>query len=578
MTTTDAAIRVDTLEALQRLRYKVVAAGGRSILVLVDGDRVFALDNRCPHMGFPLHRGSVQDGILTCHWHHAKFDLAGGCTLDPFADDAPAFPVEVRGGVVYLDPRPIEREPREHWMRKAREGLEQNIRLVLAKSVIGLDEIDATDDLLRVTARFGLHNRAAGWSSGLSILTAMANVLRVLAPDDRRSALYQGLLHVARSTEGQPPSFDLEPLDTSEVAPDRYVQRFRRFIDSRAEDAAERTLRTAIRIGLPRETVATMIFASCTDHLYLNEGHSLDFANKAFELLDHVGWQEAETVLPSLIPDLVRAERMEESSSWRHPIDLPALLSEAHGRLDGLVARGVERQSEWKDHETLAELILDGEPQDVLTSLCELVGDGVPLTELSATVAYAAARRPVHFHISNEFGDWDTVHHTFTYTNAVDQAMRRAPSTLLARGIFDGAMSVYLERFLNVPKQPRPPAGSEANAEDLLSAFDQQGHVDEAAKVVASMLAAGRHDEVLRTLGHALLREDAGFHQFQIYEAGVRQYGHFVGTQAGDDVLVGVSRFLAAHSPTVRATGQTLDIATRLHRGESLAGDVADGT
>jgi hypothetical protein len=27
-------------------------------------------------MGFPLDRGSVDDGILTCHWHHARFELA----------------------------------------------------------------------------------------------------------------------------------------------------------------------------------------------------------------------------------------------------------------------------------------------------------------------------------------------------------------------------------------------------------------------------------------------------------------------------------------------------------------------
>src|SRR2546428_1412047 len=27
-------------------------------------DRVFALDNRCPHMGFPLDRGSVEDGTV----------------------------------------------------------------------------------------------------------------------------------------------------------------------------------------------------------------------------------------------------------------------------------------------------------------------------------------------------------------------------------------------------------------------------------------------------------------------------------------------------------------------------------
>lgn len=37
---------------------------------------MFAVDNRCPHMGFPLDRGTCGDGILTCHWHHASFDLA----------------------------------------------------------------------------------------------------------------------------------------------------------------------------------------------------------------------------------------------------------------------------------------------------------------------------------------------------------------------------------------------------------------------------------------------------------------------------------------------------------------------
>ena len=77
----------------------------------------------------------------------------------------------------------------------------------------------------------------------------------------------------------------------------------------------------------------------------------------------------------------------------------------------------------------------------------------------------------------------------------------------------------------------------------------------------------------MKTLGHALRREDSGFHQFQMYEAGVRQYRQFAGRTAGDHILVGVSRFLTAHSPTVRATGQTFDIAARLHRGESLHGE-----
>ena len=573
-----ATVEVCSFEELEREGHRVISIEGRVVLVLLDQGRVFAVDNRCPHMGFPLHRGTVKDGILTCNWHHAKFELAGGCTFDPFADDVTSFRVEVRDGRVWLDPQPIEEDRLAHWVRKLDEGLEQDIRLVLAKSIIGLSELDVTTDALRKAALFGIRNRAAGWSTGLSILTAMANVLPSLDAQDRPLAVYHGLVHVARSSRGQPPNFDLEPLATKETRPERYLDWFRRFIEVRSDAAAERTLRTAIRVGLPPGAVADMIFAACTDHLFLDVGHSLDFANKAFELLDHIGWEQAEEVLPSLIPNMVRAQRMEESSSWRHPVDLAALLHEVHDDLDAAIDEGGGRQVEWvgdwQGHQELAETILDAEPADTLRTMLDLVRQGVPLTELSAAVAYAAARRPVHFHVSNEFGDWDTVHHTFTYANAVDQAMRRSPSKLLARGIFDGAMSVYLERFLNVPKQPIPtPSGAAPAQEELLAAFDVQGQVDETAQIVVDALAGGRHEEVVRALGHAMLREDAGFHQFQIYEAGLRQYRRFAGGPAGDHVLIGTARFLTAHAPTVRAVGQTYDIAARLHRGEALHGE-----
>ena len=51
------------------------AAGTPSLFFHHDGE-VHAVDNRCPHMGLPLDRGSVKDDILTCHWHHARFDLS----------------------------------------------------------------------------------------------------------------------------------------------------------------------------------------------------------------------------------------------------------------------------------------------------------------------------------------------------------------------------------------------------------------------------------------------------------------------------------------------------------------------
>src|SRR5436305_9455029 len=105
---------------------RVVSAGDRPVLLLRHSDGFYAVDNRCPHMGFPLDRGSVKDCILTCHWHHARFDLASGGTFDPWADDVRTFPVEIRDDEVWVDVAP--REDLKAYQRvRVREGLEQNL-------------------------------------------------------------------------------------------------------------------------------------------------------------------------------------------------------------------------------------------------------------------------------------------------------------------------------------------------------------------------------------------------------------------------------------------------------------------
>lgn len=578
-TEADRGVRVGTLAELEQEGVRVVRAGKAAVAVFCDRGRLAALDNRCPHLGFPLHRGTVSDGVLTCHWHHAKFDLAGGCTFDPFADDAVPYPVTVVDGVVWVGTQPLPRDRRTHHLRKLDEGLEHNLELVLAKSVLGLDGVATPAEVLARAAAFGVRNRAAGWSAGLSILTALGGVLDVLDPADRQAALFHGLVHVGRHTAGQPPSFDLDPLDTSERDPERLTGWFRRFCEVRADGAAERTLRAAIRCGLGRAEVAGMILAACTDHRFLDEGHALDFANKAFELLDLVGWDRADEILPSLVPAITSGQRMEETSSWRHPVDLAALVARAAATLDEPSKEPAQPPAQpWDGHAELAGLVLDGEPGAALERIAGLLRAGVPAAEVATAVAYAAALRLVAFPTTNDEADWDTVHHVFTYAGAVAESMRRAPSQALLRGLLDAAAAVHLERFLNVPKRPLPePSGRHPEPADLLDLLDRHGHVDEAGQVCADLLAAGRDREVVRTLGHGLLREDATFHSYQVYEAGVRLHARLAPRPEAAHVLVGVARFLAARFPTVRSRARTWVVATRLERGEAVHAELDSG-
>src|SRR5258708_28727016 len=127
-------VLVGSLEELKAEGRLVVQGGHPPILVIYDRGRVFALDNRCPHMGFPLERGSVEDGILTCHWHHARFDLESGCTFDLWADDIPICGVEVRNGDVWVTTAFGHPDPAAHWRQRLSAGPSTDLHLVIPKA------------------------------------------------------------------------------------------------------------------------------------------------------------------------------------------------------------------------------------------------------------------------------------------------------------------------------------------------------------------------------------------------------------------------------------------------------------
>ena len=570
-------INAGTIEQIKDRVCTVVTGGGHAIAVFYHDGEVHAVDNRCPHMGFPLDRGSVKDGILTCHWHHARFDLSSGGTFNPFADDVRSFPVSVVDGEVWIDPEPPARDEGKHWRRRLEDGLEHNIRLVIAKSVLGLQASGAGyRQPLEIGARFGTTYSASGWGAAMSILTCTANILPQLHEDDRPRALYQGLRHVARECAGKAPRFQVDPLPTGETRPEVFKRWFRNFIDVRDDEGAERCLVTAIGLGIPREDIADMVFAAATDHIYIDAGHVVDFANKAFELLDHLGWDMAGQVLPSLVHGMARARRSQELSQWRQPIDLAAMVWQARAELPSLLEQGHGRLGEWDDSDALASKMLGDSPDEIIDAIKLAVASGATPEQLGATVAHASFLRMAYFHLSNEFRDWDTVHNTLTAANALHQTLRRTPTPELLRGVFDVAISIYLDRFLNMPPQRMPDAAAaDAPAADqlerLLDLVDVRQQVEESAHAVSGYLAAGCDtDDLLSTLGRMMLREDADFHSFQIVDAAFRQYETRCGTESGRHVLVGLSRFLAAHSPTPRAEGQTYQIALRLQRGEEI--------
>ena len=412
--------------------------------------------------------------------------------------------------------------------------MEQNLRLVMAKSVVGLLHAGVDpDEIARTGGLYGVRHRRSGWSSGLTILTAMANVSDHLEGDERIAPLYHGLVHVARDCAGQPSKFSIQPLAARNIPLASLKRWFRNLVESRDPDGAERCLLTAIRQGATDAELADLMGSAATDHFYLDGGHVVDSVNKAFELLDRIGWEHATEILPSLVRQLCGSQRSEEQNAWRSPVDLVSLLNEVFEEIPAILKTGEGKK--WTRSDGFIEVLLGEDP-----------------------------------HAS--------VLHTFTYANALHQLLKRADTSEMLRGVFHGAARVYLDRFLNIPSARFPSENGKAGGrqadtfrEDFLDMLNNQQQTDEAGRMVYKhLISGGDAARIFRTLSEALLREDAEFHSFQMLEAAIRQFGDVEDEEERRIVLVATARYLAAHAPTQREMLQTLRIALRLHRGEPV--------
>lgn len=62
------------------------------------GERFFAVNSICPHMGGPLSCGKVEDGCISCPWHDWKFDVETG--ISPNGHRIDRYDVKVEDGEV----------------------------------------------------------------------------------------------------------------------------------------------------------------------------------------------------------------------------------------------------------------------------------------------------------------------------------------------------------------------------------------------------------------------------------------------------------------------------------------------
>ena len=321
MDQTTPFFRVATYEELRAKGVIVVQGKDRPIAVYEHDGKVSAVDNRCPHLGFPLHKGTVKDGILTCHWHQARFDLCSGCTFDLFADDIPGFETRVENGEVLVANMPRERADEAYHLRRLHKGMEQNIGLLQAKSLIGLLKTPnaSVPEIIRDIVRYGTQNQNV--PGGFTELTIAGNLQKAATQDTQYYLLLRAAQQIAGASRNSKRQVR-EPLSGKNYPFETLKRWLYQWVQGRDRDGAERVLLTAVEQNMPKEQLSELVFGAISERIYCDTGHIFDFANKCFELLDQIGWNLAADLLPLAVNGIVSARGTEENSNWHYPLEI----------------------------------------------------------------------------------------------------------------------------------------------------------------------------------------------------------------------------------------------------------------
>ncbi|MCK5732136.1 MAG: Rieske 2Fe-2S domain-containing protein [Tenericutes bacterium] len=101
---------LSTLNQKKKLRVQVK---NRWILLTSNDSGIFAIQDKCPHMGSSLFSGRLQDGVITCKDHGLGISVETGnvtderkaksLRLDEYSLSVRKFKVVIRDNSIYID-------------------------------------------------------------------------------------------------------------------------------------------------------------------------------------------------------------------------------------------------------------------------------------------------------------------------------------------------------------------------------------------------------------------------------------------------------------------------------------------
>jgi nitrite reductase/ring-hydroxylating ferredoxin subunit len=280
----------------------------RQIAVFKANGNIYAIDNRCPHEGYPLAVGTVSpDCVLTCNWHNWKFRLQDGkCVMG--GDNVRSYPARVESNEVWVDLTP---PPPEETQRQILNGLRTAFeerdfgRVCREIARLHFEGLDPKDAVRQAIAWSFDHFERGMWDGHALAGAADWLALSEIFGEDFELQLIcfaEAVDHMAFDSLRRPESPFAETGDPFER------DAFLAAVEAEQKPRVEGMVARALADGLHWDDIEETFTTAAFDHYY-DFGHPVIYVPKIRELLSRLGPTVERHVLLAFTRHLIFATR-----------------------------------------------------------------------------------------------------------------------------------------------------------------------------------------------------------------------------------------------------------------------------
>lgn len=540
-------VKVATASEVEDGTPKAVRVEGHSIALFNHEGSIYATDNQCPHMGYPLVRGHVKRGVLACDWHGWSYDMEGGGCFTGGCDDLATFPVEVRNGDIYVDVGSGGKKRDDAHYLLLKEGLFSQDGWTLSKAIaIMLAKGVSEDEALEIMVKHMVQHITTSGGGGGRIRRLMhgIKVAHMYDVEDRLIPLMMAARNAAGGHNDRPQRRPLPP----PVDWDRLEDWIKVFTEDKEWEGIEKCLITARQLGGHEDKFIPLFLECASQWFFLSHSENLIHLCHLAEVLEKWGWEITEELVCNLGAKILGQGRGRPGERLREAIQKAEELEHIFDDLPQ--EKNPDADVEFDEDQLSADLV-SGDIDTIFDAIKDVLTAGVSIDKIATTMVMTSADRMARTPVNMSPGWWELQEELELAAN-IRKVLHFGGTKVAAKALLHCGWRFYSNRWLNIRHQPisevRESASTKVLDEDI--ALDaiidgiESVRIQEIGRQTREYLNSGCNAErLLAEMGQCILKDDNGEELLSTIHIVDREWHYCEDHPARNQMIVGLARW-----------------------------------